>query len=51
VETVSRGLDLFAFEENVLRALDVSVDGEKMDVYALMSAVGTWVSQYCPAEL
>ena len=49
--TVSRGLDFFALEENALRALEVSVVGEKMDVYAVMSVVETLVSQYRSAEL
>lgn len=35
--TVSRGLDFFAFEENALRALYVSVAGVKMDMYAVIS--------------
>jgi tryptophan halogenase len=40
------GEDFFALEEKAMRALDVSVVGEKMFVYAFMSAVGTLVSQY-----
>jgi hypothetical protein len=49
--TVSRGEDFFALEENDMRALEVSVLGEKIEVYAMISAgVTLEVSQYCSAS-
>lgn len=46
--TVSRGESFFALAANEVRALEVSVDGEKIEVYAAMSAVVTLkVSQHC----
>jgi hypothetical protein len=45
---VSRGESFFALAANEARALEVSVDGEKIEVYAVMSAVVTLeVSQHC----
>jgi hypothetical protein len=45
---VSRGESFFALAANEVRALEVSVDGEKIEVYVVMSAVVTLeVSQHC----
>jgi hypothetical protein len=49
--TVSRGEDFFALEEKDMRALEVSVVGEKIEVYAMISACVTLeVSQHCSAS-
>jgi len=42
--TVSRGEVFFALEAKVIMALDVSVEGEKIEVYAVMSVGGLFVN-------
>lgn len=44
--TTDRGEAFFAFDENEVKAFEVSVVDEKMEVYAVMSAAETFVSQH-----
>jgi len=47
LETVSLGEDFFAFEEKEVKALDVSVVGENIEVYAVMSLFAVHVLDIC----